>query len=90
MAMVIPSLPPALPPRNGALKRGRIVLPNVCFEGWSEWERLAQRPLFVDGQQVGALYVQIPFDLFAMDQQLDMFDGRGGTFCCFKGRPERY
>lgn len=46
--------------------------------------RLAQRPLFVDGQQVGALYVQIPFDLFAMDQQLDMFDGRG-YFLLFQG-----
>lgn len=46
--------------------------------------RLAQRPLFADGQQVGALYVQIPFDLFAMDQQLDMFDGRG-YFLLFQG-----
>ncbi|MEG0303202.1 MAG: ATP-binding protein [Gordonibacter sp.] len=39
--------------------------------------RLAQRPLFIDGQQAGALYVQIPFDLFDMAQQVDMSDGRG-------------
>ena len=39
--------------------------------------RLAQRPLYLDGQQIGALYVQIPLSLFSMPKQLDMFDGRG-------------
>lgn len=46
--------------------------------------RFAQRPLFIGDQQVGALYVQVPFDLFAMEQQLDMFDGRG-YFLLFEG-----
>lgn len=39
--------------------------------------RMAQRPLFMDGEQVGALYVQIPLSLFSMPEKLDMFDGRG-------------
>ena len=46
--------------------------------------RLAQRPLYLDGQQIGALYVQIPLSLFSMDEQLDMFDGRG-YFMLFQG-----
>ncbi|RDB61329.1 PAS domain-containing sensor histidine kinase [Gordonibacter sp. 28C] len=39
--------------------------------------RMAQRPLYLDGRQVGALYVQIPLSMFSMPQKLDMFDGRG-------------
>ncbi len=39
--------------------------------------RTVQRPLYIDGQQVGALYAQIPLSLFAMPEHLDMFDGRG-------------
>ena len=39
--------------------------------------RLAQKPLFVGEKQVGALYVQVPLDLFTMPADLDMFDGRG-------------
>ena len=39
--------------------------------------RLAQEPLYLDGALVGALYVQIPLDLFTMPADLDMFDGRG-------------
>lgn len=46
--------------------------------------RLAQTPLYIDGQQVGALYVQIPLSLFSMPRQLDMFDGRG-YFMLFVG-----
>ena len=46
--------------------------------------RLAQRPLYLDGQRIGALYVQIPLSLFSMDEQLDMFDGRG-YFMLFQG-----
>ena len=46
--------------------------------------RLAQRPLYLDGQQIGALYVQIPLSLFSMDEQLDMFDGRD-YFMLFQG-----
>ena len=36
------------------------------------------------GQQVGALYVQVPLSLFSMSRQLDMFDGRG-YFMLFEG-----
>ena len=39
--------------------------------------RMAQRPLYLNGQQVGALYVQIPLSMFSMPRKLDMFDGRG-------------
>ena len=46
--------------------------------------RLAQRPLYLDGQQIGALYVQIPRSLFSMDEQLDLFDGRD-YFMLFQG-----
>ena len=46
--------------------------------------RLAQRPLYLDGQQIGALYVQIPLSMFSMSKQLDMFDGRG-YFMLFQG-----
>ena len=46
--------------------------------------RLAQRPLYLDGQQIGALYVQIPLSMFSMSRQLDMFDGRG-YFMLFQG-----
>lgn len=37
--------------------------------------RLAQQPLFIDGKQIGALYVQIPMDLFAVNTPVDMFEG---------------
>ena len=47
--------------------------------------RLAQRPLFLDGQQSGALYVEIPLDLFTMPAKLNMFDGRG-YFMLFEAR----
>lgn len=47
--------------------------------------RLAQRPLYVDGRQTGALYVQIPLDLFTMPAKLDMFEGRG-YFMLFEAR----
>ena len=46
--------------------------------------RLAQRPLYLDGQQIGALYVQIPLSMFSMSRQLDMFDGRD-YFMLFQG-----
>lgn len=39
--------------------------------------RLAQTPLYLNGAQIGALYVQIPFSMFTMPAKLDMFDGRG-------------
>lgn len=39
--------------------------------------RLAQEPLSIDGQQVGALYVEVPLGLFTIPAHLDMFDGRG-------------
>lgn len=39
--------------------------------------RLAQRPLYIDEQQVGALYVEVPLSLFATSDSLTMFDGRG-------------
>lgn len=39
--------------------------------------RLAQRPLYINGAQVGALYAYMPLSLFSMPEQLDMFDGRG-------------
>ena len=50
--------------------------------------RLAQTPLYIDGQQVGALYVQVPLSLFSMSRQLDMFDGRG-YFMLFEVPPAR-
>ncbi|MEG0324127.1 MAG: hypothetical protein RR619_09030, partial [Raoultibacter sp.] len=39
--------------------------------------RLAQKPLYVDDVQIGALYVEVPTSMFAMACNLDMFDGRG-------------
>ncbi|WP_449314816.1 hybrid sensor histidine kinase/response regulator [Rubneribacter sp.] len=45
--------------------------------------RLAQTPLYLDGRQVGALYAQIPLDLFAVSDRLDAFGG-GGSFVLFQ------
>lgn len=39
--------------------------------------RLAQQPIYLDGQLAGALYVQIPLSMFTLPKHLDMFDGRG-------------
>ena len=39
--------------------------------------KLAQNPLYIDGELVGALYVEIPCSMFSMERSLDMFDGRG-------------
>ncbi len=38
---------------------------------------LWQHPLYLHGERIGALYVEIPLEMFALDANLDMFDGRG-------------
>ncbi|MEY8561456.1 ATP-binding protein [Eggerthellaceae bacterium 3-80] len=38
---------------------------------------LWQQPMYLDGEKIGVLYVEIPFAMFALDANLDMFDGRG-------------
>lgn len=49
--------------------------------------RLAQKPLYVDNVQIGALYVEVPTMMFAMACDLDMFDGRG-SFILFDAETE--
>ena len=60
-----------------ALSEGRRSYSETFANEDGQRVRLAQTPLFIDGQQVGALYVQIPLTLFSIPRQLDMFDGRG-------------
>ena len=69
--------------RNGFVRGSQFVLCHVRQRGGRR-VRLAQTPLYIDGQQVGALYVQVPLSLFSMSRQLDMFDGRG-YFMLFEG-----
>ena len=69
--------------RNGFVRGSQFVLCHVRQRGGRR-VRLAQTPLYIDGQQVGALYVQVPLSLFSMSRQLDMFDGRG-YFMLFRG-----
>lgn len=45
---------------------------------------LVQKPLYVDGTQVGALYVEVPLSLLAAPSSLEMFDGLG-YFILFNG-----
>ncbi len=67
-----------------ALQYGRESYSKTFEIETGERVRLAQRPLFLNGSQIGALYVQIPLSMFAMHSQLSMFDGRG-YFMLFQG-----
>lgn len=60
-----------------ALSEGRRSYSNTFENEEGERVRLAQMPLFIDDKQIGALYVQVPLNLFSMPRHLDMFDGRG-------------
>lgn len=65
-----------------ALSEGRRSYSNTFADENGSRVRLAQTPPYIDGQQVGALYAQIPLALFSMPRQLDMFDGRGYFMLC--------
>lgn len=60
-----------------ALSEGRHSYSATFENEDGERVRLAQTPLYINDQQVGALYVQVPLSLFSMPRHLDMFDGRG-------------
>lgn len=45
---------------------------------------LAQKPLYIDGVQVGALYIEVPLSLLAAPSSLEMFNGLG-YFILFNG-----
>lgn len=67
-----------------ALSEGRSSYSDTFSNDEGTRVRLAQMPLYLEGQQVGGLYVQVPLSLFSMSRQLDMFDGRG-YFMLFEG-----
>lgn len=73
-----------LPGPETAIGEGRSSYSGTFATDDGERARLAQMPLYIDDEQVGALYVQVPLSLFSMDRQLDMFDGRG-YFMLFEG-----
>lgn len=55
--------------------------------GNGQYGKLAQNPLYIDGELAGALYVEIPSSMFSMERSLDMFDGRG-YFILFDARTQ--
>lgn len=73
-----------LPEPETAIAEGRSSYSGTFANEDGERVRLAQMPLYIDDEQVGALYVQVPLSLFSMTRQLDMFDGRG-YFMLFEG-----
>ncbi len=73
-----------LPEPETAIAEGRSSYSGTFANEDGERVRLAQMPLYIDDEQVGALYVQVPLSLFSMARQLDMFDGRG-YFMLFEG-----
>lgn len=73
-----------LPVPETAIAEARSSYSNTFANEDGERVRLAQRPLYIGDEQVGALYVQVPLSLFSMARQLDMFDGRG-YFMLFEG-----
>lgn len=70
-----------------ALSEGRPSYSATYDIGDDRLGRLAQNPLYVNGEQVGALYVVIPSSMLSMEHGLDMFDGRG-YFIIFDGESE--
>lgn len=66
-----------LPQPDVALLQGEQAYSDTYVNDEGIRVRLAQDPLYIDGVQVGALYVEIPLSLFSMPVHLDMFDGRG-------------
>ena len=73
-----------LPEPETALSEGRASYSGTFANEDGVRVRLAQTPLYIGDEQVGALYVQVPLSLFSMARQLDMFDGRG-YFMLFEG-----
>lgn len=60
-----------------ALAAGKASYSDTFINADGRRVRLAQQPLLLDGALAGALYVQIPLDMFTLPHHLDMFDGRG-------------
>ncbi|WP_251231172.1 ATP-binding protein [Adlercreutzia aquisgranensis] len=54
----------SLPVEETALSRGEESYSPTYESSRGEYARMAQKPLYIDGEQVGALYVEIPFGLF--------------------------
>lgn len=71
--------------KETALSLGEMTFSDTYENGDGVRVRLAQRPVEIEGEQVGALYVQVPLDRFVMPSNLDMFDGRG-YFLLFQRR----
>ena len=70
-----------------ALSEERPSYSHTCTIGDGERGKIAQKPLYIDDMLVGALYIEIPSSMFSMEQNLDMFDGRG-YFFLFDGKTE--
>ncbi|WP_080800720.1 hybrid sensor histidine kinase/response regulator [Arabiibacter massiliensis] len=60
-----------------ALSQGQSSYSDTFVNDEGACVRLAQQPLYLDGDLAGALYVQIPLSMFTLPRHLDMFDGRG-------------
>ena len=75
-----------LPLEETAISQGTISF-SESYEHQGRQMRLAQSPKYIQGELVGALYVEIPLSMFAMPQSIDMFDGRG-YFLLFQGTTE--
>lgn len=45
--------------------------------------RIGQRPLYLDGKQIGALYVEVPLSIFVLPDELMLYDN-GGYFIIFE------
>ena len=73
-----------LPAPETALSEERVSYSSTFADEEGARARLAQTPLYIGDQQIGALYVQVPLSLFSMPRYLDMFDGRG-YFMLFEG-----
>ncbi|NHM13444.1 hybrid sensor histidine kinase/response regulator [Xiamenia xianingshaonis] len=74
-----------LPVIETALTRATYSFSDSYANANGQWVRMGQKPLFVKGVQVGALYVEVPMSLFTMPEELAIF-GHGGYFILFEGR----
>ncbi|MEI3232217.1 MAG: hypothetical protein V8S24_13915 [Gordonibacter pamelaeae] len=75
-------------PKRPSRKARTRIRPRSTLDGRPR-VRLAQRPLYLDGAAVGALYVQIPLNMFSMERSWTCSTD-AATSCCSKGRRGRY
>lgn len=67
-----------------ALSDGRYSYSQTFKNDHGAGARIGQRPLFLDGKQIGALYVEVPLSIFVLPEEIELFDD-GSYFILFEG-----